>query len=128
MMKTIIQTDRAPKAIGPYSQAVKHNGIIYCSGQISVEPRTMNLTGEPVEVQTLQVMKNLEEVLTAAGSSFSNVLKCTLFLADMNDFDKVNDVYSRYFNERPPARETVAVKALPKNALIEISCIASENY
>lgn len=127
-MKTIIQTDRAPKAIGPYSQAVKHNGIIYCSGQISVEPRTMNLTGEPVEVQTLQVMKNLEEVLTAAGSSFSNVLKCTLFLADMNDFDKVNDVYSRYFNERPPARETVAVKALPKNALIEISCIASENY
>lgn len=123
-MKQIIETDKAPEAIGPYSQAVIYNGIVYCSGQIALDPDTMKLTGNDIETQTRRVMKNLGELLSASGSSFSDVLKCSIFLADMGDFGKVNEIYGDYFQDNPPARETVAVKTLPKNALVEISCIA----
>lgn len=123
-MKFTIETEHAPEAIGPYSQAVKFNDVIYCSGQIALDPETMNLVGEDVESQTDQVLKNLGEVLKAAGSNYKDVLKCSIFLADMDDFRKVNEIYAGYFKLQPPARETVAVKTLPKNARIEISCIA----
>lgn len=123
-MKKIVHTAHAPKAIGPYSQAVVHNGIVYCSGQIPLDPDTMEFVGESIEEQAEQVMKNLSAVLSAAGSGFDKVLKCSIFLSDMSDFTAVNTIYGRYFPENPPARETVAVKTLPKNALVEISCIA----
>ena len=123
-MKQIIETEKVPAAIGPYSQAVIYNGIVYCSGQIALDPDTMKLTGNDIEAQSRQVMKNLGELLSASGSSFSDVLKCSIFLADMDDFGKVNKIYGDYFQDNPPARETVAVKTLPKNALVEISCIA----
>jgi 2-iminobutanoate/2-iminopropanoate deaminase len=124
MKKLTIETDRAPEAIGPYSQAVKYDGILYCSGQIGFVPETMLLAGSDIVSQSKQVMKNLGEVLKASGSNFNDVLKCTIFLADMDDFAKVNEIYGEVFKELPPARETVAVKTLPKNALVEISCIA----
>ncbi len=123
-MKKNIHTSEAPVAIGPYSQAVVHNGIVYCSGQIGLDPESMEFAGEDVESQTRQVMKNLEAVLKGAGTGFSNVLKCSIFLADMEDFAAVNEIYAGYFPENPPARETVAVKTLPKNSRVEISCIA----
>jgi 2-iminobutanoate/2-iminopropanoate deaminase len=123
-MKQIIETDKAPAAIGPYSQAVIYNGIVYCSGQIALDPDTMELTGNDIETQTRKVMKNLGELLNVSGSSYADVLKCSIFLADMGDFGKVNEIYGDYFQDHPPARETVAVKTLPKNALVEISCIA----
>jgi 2-iminobutanoate/2-iminopropanoate deaminase len=123
-MKTIISTPTAPKAIGPYNQAVVHAGIVYCSGQIALDPATGEFAGTTVTVQIEQVMKNLAEVLKAAGSDFDKVLKCTIFLADMADFAVVNEIYGRAFPSNPPARETVAVRTLPKNALVEISCVA----
>jgi 2-iminobutanoate/2-iminopropanoate deaminase len=123
-MKEIITTASAPKAIGPYSQAVVHNGIVYCSGQIGLDPDTMEFAGSTVEVQAEQVMRNLAAVLDAAGSGFEKVLKCTIFLADMSDFATVNAIYGRHFPENPPARETVAVKTLPKGGLVEIGCVA----
>jgi 2-iminobutanoate/2-iminopropanoate deaminase len=123
-MKKIHSTETAPAAIGPYSQATSFNGILYCSGQISLDPETMELVGDTAAEQAEQVMKNLEAVLTEAGVEFSNVLKCTIFLADMGDFGAVNEVYGARFESNPPARETVAVKTLPKNVLVEISCIA----
>lgn len=124
-MKEIIHTDAAPKAIGPYSQAVVHDGIVYCSGQIGLDPATMEFAGPTVDVQAEQVMRNLAAVLAAAGSGFDKVLKCTIFLADMADFATVNAIYGRYFPENPPARETVAVKTLPKSGLVEIGCVAT---
>jgi 2-iminobutanoate/2-iminopropanoate deaminase len=124
MSKQIIHTNKAPEAIGPYSQAVVHDGVVYCSGQIALDPETMEFAGNNVASQTEQVMKNLEQVLKAAGSDFSKVIKCSIFLADMGDFIKVNELYGEHFPENPPARETVAVKTLPKNALVEISCVA----
>jgi 2-iminobutanoate/2-iminopropanoate deaminase len=125
MMKhQIIHTDNAPQALGPYSQAVVHNGMLYCSGQIGIDPSTGNLAGETIGQQAEQVMKNLEAVLSAAGSTLSNVLKCTIFLADMDDFSEVNEIYGRRFPSNPPARETVAVRTLPKHCLVEISCVA----
>lgn len=124
MKKQIIHTDNAPKALGPYSQAVVYNGIVYCSGQIGLNPATSEFAGNTVAEQAEQVMKNLEAVLTEAGSDFSKVVKCTIFLADMGDFSTVNEIYACYFQVNPPARETVAVKTLPKNALVEIGCIA----
>jgi 2-iminobutanoate/2-iminopropanoate deaminase len=123
-MKEIIQTPNAPKAIGPYSQAVAYDGLVYCSGQIGLDPATMEFAGDTVDAQAEQVMKNLSAVLEAAGSGFDKVIKCTIFLADMGDFATVNAIYGRYFAENPPARETVAVKTLPKNGLVEIGCIA----
>lgn len=123
-MKQIISTPDAPAAIGPYSQAVICNGMVYCSGQIPLDPVTMQFVSTDVQAQTEQVMANLKAVLEAAGSGFDKVVKCSIFLDSMDDFAKVNEVYGRYFPEHPPARETVAVKTLPKNALVEISCIA----
>jgi 2-iminobutanoate/2-iminopropanoate deaminase len=118
-----ISTEEAPKAIGPYSQAVEANGFIYTSGQIALMPDgTMELRG--VEHQAHQVMKNLFYVLEAAGAHFNDVIKTTIFLADMNDFEVVNKVYAHYFGIHKPVRSTVAVKTLPKNALVEIDCIA----
>ncbi len=124
MNHKIISTDKAPKAIGPYNQAVIHNDTVYCSGQIGLVPETMEFVDGGVKEQTKQVMENLEAVLMEANSNFSKVLRCTIFLADMDDFQVVNKVYGSYFKEYTPARETVAVKTLPKNAKVEISCIA----
>jgi 2-iminobutanoate/2-iminopropanoate deaminase len=123
--KKIVSTDQAPAAIGPYSQAVIHGGLVYCSGQIALDPVTMEIIGEDAETQAKQVMNNLGEVLSAAGSDFSKVIKCSIFLDSMDYFAAVNEVYGAYFPEEPPARETVAVQTLPKNVLVEISCIAS---
>ena len=124
-MKKIINTPYAPAAIGPYSQAIVHCGILYCSVQIPIDPSTGEFVGTTIDVQAEQVMKNLAALLNAAGTDFSKVIKCTIFLADMGDFVTVNGIYGKYFQSEPPARETVAVKTLPKNALVEISCIAA---
>ncbi len=123
-MKEIISTDNAPAAIGPYSQATVHQGIVYCSGQIPLNPATMEIVGDDVTSQAKQVMANLKAVLEAAGTDFSKVLKCSIFLDSMDDFAAVNEVYGSFFTENPPARETVAVQTLPKNVMVEISCIA----
>jgi 2-iminobutanoate/2-iminopropanoate deaminase len=118
-----IQTNNAPQAIGPYSQAVKVNGIIYTSGQIALTPEGVMLEND-IKIQTHQVMKNLTEVLKASGSDLSKVVKTTIFLDSMDDFAVVNDIYAEYFGDHKPVRSTVAVKTLPKNALVEIDCIA----
>ena len=120
---TIISTNDAPQAIGPYSQAMVANGIIYTSGQIALLPDGTMLSGG-VEEQIEQVMKNLSAVLNTGDSSLSHVIKTTIFLVNMDDFAKVNEIYAKYFGEHKPARSTVAVKTLPKNALVEIECIA----
>lgn len=123
-MKKIHATNKAPAAIGPYSQATSYNGILYCSGQIPLDPKTMEIVGKSAAEQADQVMKNLEAVLEEAGTDFSKVLKCSIFLANMDDFASVNEVYAARFETDPPARETVAVKTLPKNVLVEVGCIA----
>lgn len=123
-MKEIIKTDKAPQAIGPYSQGVIYNNIVYISGQIALNPETMETVEGGIDSQTKRVMDNLEAILVESKSDFSKVIKCSIFLADMNDFAKVNEIYGSYFQADPPARETVAVKTLPKNVLVEISCIA----
>jgi 2-iminobutanoate/2-iminopropanoate deaminase len=123
-MKKIVATDQAPKAIGPYSQAVVHNGIAYLSGQIPLDPATMQIVDGDISVQTERVMENLKAVLAAAGTSFANVLKTTVYLKDMGEFAKMNEVYGRYFTENPPARATVEVARLPRDARVEIDCIA----
>ncbi|MCH8557729.1 MAG: RidA family protein [Balneolia bacterium] len=124
MSHKLIHISNAPAAIGPYSQATVFNGIVYCSGQIGMHPDTGEFAGEDVATQAKQVMKNLGAVIEAAGSSFSKVLRCTIFLESMDDFAIVNEIYGSAFPENPPARETVAVRTLPKNAKVEISCIA----
>lgn len=124
MKKQIIHTSEAPQAIGPYSQAVAYDGILYCSGQIGLVPGTGEFAGEDVETQARQVMENLKAVLEEAGSGFDQVIKCSIFLADMDDFATVNEIYGGYFGKNPPARETVAVKTLPKSCRVEIGCIA----
>jgi 2-iminobutanoate/2-iminopropanoate deaminase len=118
-----ISTQEAPQAIGPYSQAVEVNGFIYTSGQIALTPDG-EMAAQDVENQTHQVMKNLFYVLEAAGAHFNDVIKTTIFLADMDDFAKVNAIYAHYFGDHKPVRSTVAVKTLPKHALVEIDCIA----
>ncbi len=123
-MKEIIQTAKAPEAIGPYSQAVKHGDMLYLSGQIALQPESGEIMGQSAAVQTKQVMQNLGEVLSAAGSDYSKVLKCTIYLKDMEDFSAVNEVYASYFPENPPARATVEVARLPKDVLVEIDAIA----
>ena len=119
----IIATTNAPQAIGPYSQAICSGNLIFTSGQIALQSDGSFLEGD-VTVQARQVLLNLSAVLEAGGSKLSNVIKTTIFLADMEDFQKVNSVYGEYFNEHKPARSTVAVKALPRNALVEIEAIA----
>ena len=120
---SIINTDKAPAAIGPYSQAVSVNGILYTSGQIPIDPATGKLVEGDIRVQAEQVMKNLGAVLEAAGSSFDKAVKTTCFLADMNDFAAFNEVYGKYFTSLP-ARSCVAVKTLPKNVLVEVEVTA----
>ena len=120
-----ITTDKAPAAIGPYSQAVVVGNMVYTSGQIALDPATGNLAGDCIICQTEQVMKNLGEVLAAAGSSYEKAIKTTCFLADMADFAAFNEVYAQYFTEKP-ARSCVAVKTLPKGALVEVEVIAEK--
>ena len=119
-----IETDSAPKAIGPYSQGVIANGFLYTAGQIALDPASMEVVGGEVRAQTERVMKNLDAILTAAGTSLSRVVKTTVFLADMGDFAAMNEVYARAFGDHKPARSTVAVKTLPKNVLVEIDVVA----
>ena len=124
-MKTIIQTTKAPAPIGPYNQAILVDNTLFTSGQIALNPKTMELVNRDIEMETTQVMKNLCEVLKAAGMDFADVVKTTIFLNDMEDFAKVNEIYGSYFNHKnAPARETVQVAALPKNVRVEISFIA----
>lgn len=123
-MKKIIRTANAPKPVGPYSQAVEAGGFIFCSGQIAIDPKTDQVMTGPVEQQTKQVIENIEAVLKEAGLTLQNVIKSTIFLTNMNDFQAVNEVYSRYFVEQPPARSTIAVSALPKGVNVEIEVIA----
>ena len=120
----VVYTDKAPAAIGPYSQAMILNGVLFTSGQIPVDPATGEISGDTIEVQAEQVMKNLGEVLKEAGSRFENADKTTCFLADMGDFAKFNEVYAKYFVNKP-ARSCVAVKTLPKNVLCEVEVIAA---
>ncbi|MCH8567278.1 MAG: Rid family detoxifying hydrolase [Balneolales bacterium] len=120
-----IETKAAPEAIGPYSQAIVHDNIVYTSGQIGLEPKSGEFAGDTIGTQTRQIMENLEAVLQAAGSGLSQVIKCSIYLKSMDDFPVVNQLYGEYFKDHLPARETVAVKTLPKNALVEISCIAA---
>jgi len=122
--RRIIQTSAAPAAIGPYSQAVAAAGVIFTSGQIGLDPRTGQLVEGGIEAQTRQVLKNLQAVLEAAGSNMSRIMKTTVYLADMQDFAVMNQAYGEILGGQPPARSTVAVKALPKGALIEIDAIA----
>lgn len=123
-MNEVISTDKAPGAIGPYSQAIKANGMIFCSGQIPIDPATGNFVSDDVAEQTIQVFKNLAAVLEAAGSGFGKVVKTTVFLADMNDFVAMNEVYGQYFTDNKPARATVQAARLPRDAKVEIECIA----
>lgn len=123
--RRIIHTDSAPDAIGPYSQAVVAAGLVHCSGQIALDPATNELINGDVAAQADRCLQNLGAVLEAAGSNFESVLKCTVFLADMDDFAAVNEVYARYFKgDSPPARATVAVRTLPKSVAVEIDCVA----
>jgi 2-iminobutanoate/2-iminopropanoate deaminase len=123
-MKTIISTGHAPKAIGPYSQAVVVNGMAYLSGQIPLDPATGLMVEGGIEQQTVRVLENLQAVLEACGASFGSVVKTTVFLKDMGEFPKMNEVYSRYFTENPPARSTVQAAKLPRDVSVEIDCIA----
>lgn len=124
-MKEIINSLKAPAPIGPYSQAIKSGNTLYVSGQIPLDESTGKLVKGSIEEETNQVMKNLSFILDEAGLSFSDVLKCSIFVSDMGNFANVNSVYGRYFSENPPARETVEVSGLPKGVNVEISCIAS---
>ena len=123
-MKEIISTEKAPGAIGPYSQAVKTGNMVFCSGQIPIDPATGNFVSEDVAEQTKQVLKNLSAVLEAAGTSLNNVVKTTVFLADMNDFVAMNEVYASQFAKPYPARTTIGVASLPMGARIEIGMTA----
>lgn len=124
-MKKIIITDKAPAPIGPYNQAVLVGNTLYTSGQIALDPKSMELVLDSIEAETTQVMQNMKGVLEAAGMTFENVVKSTIFIMDMNDFAKINSIYGRYFDEKTaPARETVQVAGLPKGVNVEISMIA----
>ena len=123
-MKEIIQTEHAPNAIGPYSQAVKANGLVFASGQIPIDPQTGQFVAGGIAEQTEQVLKNLGAVLEAAGSGLNRIVKTTVFLADMQEFAAMNEVYGRFFRELPPARATVEAARLPRDARVEIEAIA----
>ena len=124
MPKETVQTDSAPKAIGPYVQAIKANGLVYTAGQIPLDPKTSNIIEGGIKEQTRRVMENLKAVLAAAGSSLDQVVKATVFLKNMTDFAAMNEVYGEYLESAKPARSTVAVAELPRGALIEIDLIA----
>lgn len=124
-MKNVITTDRGPKPIGPYSQAIKAGGFVYLSGQVALDPKTGELVGADIRQQTERVFENIKGILEAAGVNLHHVLKTIVFLKDMNDFAAMNEVYARYFTSAPPARSTVQVTRLPKDALVEIEVIAA---
>jgi len=123
-MREVIATNHAPQAIGPYSQAIRAQGLIFASGQIPVDPATQQVIAGDIAAQTDRVLKNLDAVLQASGSSMEKVLRCTVFLKNIGDFAAMNEVYGRYFKESPPARSTVEVARLPKDVLVEIDVIA----
>jgi 2-iminobutanoate/2-iminopropanoate deaminase len=123
-MREIISTKDAPQAIGPYSQAIKANGFVFTSGQIAIDPSTQQVVAGDVAAQTDRVLRNLSEILEAAGSGLGKVLRSTVFLKDMNDFAAMNQVYAKYFSSAPPARSTVEVARLPKDVLVEIDVVA----
>lgn len=122
----VISTDKAPAALGPYSQAIRVNGMIYCSGQIPINPATGSIEAVTIEGQTAQSISNLKNVLEKAGSALSKVVKTTVFIKDMNDFAALNKVYAEMFGDTKPARSCVEVARLPKDVLVEIECIAAE--
>jgi 2-iminobutanoate/2-iminopropanoate deaminase len=124
MTREVIATSDAPDAIGPYSQAIKANGLVFVSGQTGVVPQTKQFAGETVAEQTAQALKNLQAILEAAGTDLAHVVKTSVFLADMATFAEMNSVYATFFPENPPARSTIAVRSLPLNALVEIDLIA----
>ena len=123
-MKDVILTDRGPKPIGPYSQAIRTNGFLYVSGQVALDPKSGELTGADIRQQTERVLENVKGILEAAGSNMNHVVKTTVFLKDMNEFAAMNEVYGKYFTSAPPARSTAQVARLPKDALVEIEVIA----
>ncbi len=123
-MREVIATEQAPQAIGPYSQAIRAQGLIFTSGQIAIDPATAQIIAGDVSAQTDRVLKNLAAILQASGSTLEKVLRCTVFLKNMGDFAAMNEVYGRYFKQSPPARSTVEVARLPKDVLIEIDVIA----
>lgn len=123
-MREVISTKDAPQAIGPYSQAIKANGFIFTSGQIAIDPATQQVVTGDAAAQTERVLRNLSEILEAAGSGLGKVVRCTVFLKNMNDFTAMNQVYGKYFSSAPPARSTVEVARLPKDVLVEIDVIA----
>jgi len=120
----VVSTDKAPGAIGPYSQAVKVNGMVFCSGQIPIDPTTGSFVSDDIAEQTEQVLKNLDAVLESAGSGLDRVVKTTVFLSDMEDFAAMNEIYSKYFDANKPARATVQAARLPRDAKVEIDCVA----
>ncbi|MDH5604855.1 MAG: RidA family protein [Cyclobacteriaceae bacterium] len=126
MSKVIINTDEAPEPIGPYSQSVLSNNTLYVSGQIPLDPETGNIINDSIESETERVMQNIGKILRAAGYSFDNVVKCSIFVKDLGNFARINEVYGKYFDVAPPARETVEVSRLPKDVNVEISCIATK--
>jgi 2-iminobutanoate/2-iminopropanoate deaminase len=123
-MRDVIATNQAPQAIGPYSQAIRAQGLIFTSGQVAIDPATQQVIAGDVSVQTDRVLKNLAAILQASGSDLEKVLRCTVFLKNMGDFAAMNEVYGRYFKQEPPARSTVEVARLPKDVLVEIDVIA----
>ena len=123
-MKDIIHTEQAPKAIGPYSQAIRTNGFVFASGQIPIDPKTGEFVSGGIAEQTEQAIKNLSRVLEAAGSDLNRVVKTTVFLVDMGEFAAMNEVYGRFFSEKPPARATIEAARLPRDARVEIEAIA----
>jgi len=124
MSKKVVYSDQAPEPIGPYSQAIAQGNMLFISGQIAIQKSSGNILTHTIEEETEQVMYNLKEILKAGGMDFPNVVKSTIFLKDMNNFPKVNEIYGKYFINQPPARETVEVSRLPKDVNVEISCIA----
>jgi 2-iminobutanoate/2-iminopropanoate deaminase len=124
-MKEIVTTDRGPKPIGPYSQGVKANGLLYLSGQVALDPKTNEMLAGNIRQQTERTLENIKGILEAGGSNLHHVIKTTVFLKDMNEFAQMNEVYGRYFTAAPPARSTVQVARLPKDALVEIEVIAA---
>jgi 2-iminobutanoate/2-iminopropanoate deaminase len=123
-MREVIATEHAPQAIGPYSQAIRAQGLVFTSGQVAIDPATQQVISGDISAQTDRVLKNLESILQASGSGLEKVLRCTVFLKSMGDFGAMNEVYGRYFKQSPPARSTVEVARLPKDVLVEIDVIA----
>ena len=124
-MKDIVHTDRGPKPVGPYSQAIKANGFLFMAGQVSLDPKTGEMIGTDIRQQTQRTLENVKGILESAGCNLHHVVKTTVFLKDMNDFTAMNEVYAQYFASAPPARTTVQAARLPKDALVEIEVIAA---